>query len=216
MGLGMPLSADATVHTLAPITVQGAQGMDYGYYEFDAGGFNWVPDEDWSDPGGSDAPAPESPAACDELNQRMEELDCANKPSPQPNGCGAAGSWMNGFIPQGPPLLNYISFEDACNNHDKCYGAIASERRQCDDVFESDMEEECQNSYRQMDTVCGLLHENSYDKQLCITQQMDLCIAGANGFRTAVGYGGEAPFVAAQQGAVCRDIKRLKQRAGCP
>jgi hypothetical protein len=219
MTVGAPrwACAQSSVQTLEPITVQGSQGGDYGFYAFDGGNFNWVPDEDWSDPGGTGGPAPESTEACDELNQRLEDLDCENKPGLGTNGCGSAdGGWLNSFIPNSPPGANFVSFEAACVVHDQCYGALGSTRLTCDDNFATGMRQECENSRLQMQTLCEMVFEDQYHIEQCIGERMNLCIGVAYGYRTAVGLGGFSPFVNAQQGAACRDVKRLKQRAGCP
>lgn len=61
---------------------------------------------------------------------------------PEANGCGAAGSGISSYIPN---TYYYFDFEDACNNHDKCYGTCNTDKDTCDSTFHSELKDACYN-----------------------------------------------------------------------
>lgn len=68
-----------------------------------------------------------------------------NNPN-KPNGCGAEGGIKFPSLFSGGQFLLkpvYVSFEDACNQHDICYGTCNSEKQTCDKNFEDNLIEAC-------------------------------------------------------------------------
>ena len=59
--------------------------------------------------------------------------------------CGAEGSKLNAIIPQG---WKGAEFKSACSSHDKCYGALGSDRAECDLQLKNDLVASCECSRR--------------------------------------------------------------------
>jgi len=58
------------------------------------------------------------------------------------NGCG---SGVTGLVTPNTPAG--VSFEPACNNHDRCYGIIGKSRDACDNTFHNEMLTVCREKY---------------------------------------------------------------------
>ena len=90
-------------------------------------------------------------------------IECrTNKPSkkePLLNGCGSEGSE---WVPDS--FLWIVSFVEACNNHDKCYGTCGSSKEDCDKKLGHDMENACKNKFG----ILRFVFRKSY--LLCLAQ----------------------------------------------
>jgi hypothetical protein len=59
------------------------------------------------------------------------------------NGCG---SGPTGRVTPNAPAG--ISFEEACNNHDRCYGIIGKSKQDCDKAFHNEMLDRCARKFK--------------------------------------------------------------------
>lgn len=66
----------------------------------------------------------------------------ANSTHKEINGCGSGVT--NSVTPNKPAG---VSFESACNNHDKCYGIIGKSQGACDNQFHNEMLTACREAF---------------------------------------------------------------------
>ncbi|HEY9704830.1 MAG TPA: phospholipase A2 [Allocoleopsis sp.] len=59
------------------------------------------------------------------------------------NGCG---SGPTGKVTPNAPAG--VSFEEACNNHDRCYGIIGKSQQDCDKAFHKEMLDKCARKFK--------------------------------------------------------------------
>lgn len=95
-----------------------------------------------------DGPLPETSPLMqiDDADHGLTLDDCLAWESFEGNGCGSDEVFpaLRPLIPQG--FLG-AEFDDACNGHDTCYAEWGQTQEQCDNQFEVDLKDSCDESW---------------------------------------------------------------------
>lgn len=210
--LGVLASFQASADTqLGSITVTASSG---GFWlgRWDTATYDWT----WtytSEAGGSSfANAPPASVLCPVLQERWRHSDCPSQTAISQNGCGPDGilSWA---VPNAP--IPNVSFEGACNHHDRCYTTVGMTQGQCDASLGAEASQACENArpgFRSEGIDQGLTGTRL---QNYINDRIYSCRGFATVYQGAVMAAGAPHFRLGQTTAHCREMRNLSNENGC-